>query len=267
MIQNAIISQVRVLGAMLIRESGFRGPQALAFGFLADIVEPLMIIAVICFFRWALGSQAKYGTDVLLFVGSGVFPSWLWVRTAIYVAKPVASERPRFPQETNFDHVIIAGFLHLINSTIGCVGFFTVLYIMGEKDALPADLWTGIVSMTVIFLFGLGVGLINSVIGQFIPVWGGIWAAVARGLMHFCAIFIVPDYLNPNVRQLFMYNPVLHGVSWFRHAIYPTYPNVICNHAYILTFMFVTLPLGLLLVQILERFDLTKDAEFGEASS
>lgn len=249
----AATSNLRVLGGILIRDASYRGAKPLVFGFLADIIEPLMIVAVICFFRWALADQAKYGTDVVLFIGTGVFPSWLWVRTCLYVAKPVSSEHPMFPVESQLDHIVIHGLLHLINSSLGAIGFFTVLYYCGEKDALPADVWMAIVSMAVLFFFGLGVGLINSVLGRFIPVWAGIWAAIARGLMHFCAIFMVPDYLNPPVRQLFWYNPVLHGVSWFRHAFYPTYPNVINDHGYILAFMLITLPIGLLAVRVLEK--------------
>jgi capsular polysaccharide transport system permease protein len=109
--------------------------------------------------------------------------------------------------------------------------------------------------MFVIFIFGLGVGLMNSVIGEYVPIWAGLWSALARGLMHFSAIFFVPDYLPPKLRELFAPNPVLHGVSWFRHAFYPTYPNMTCNHNYLILCALISLPIGLLMVQMLERRD------------
>jgi capsular polysaccharide transport system permease protein len=252
---GAAYNQLRVIGALLLREAGMRGGKSLAFGFISDAVEPLMIIAVICFFRWVLGSQAKYGTDVVLFTATGVFPSWTFVRTSVYVSKPVAhTENPHYPIETNLDRILAAAVLHLINTTLCAMAFFTWLY-NGYHDpmAMPYSLWQAIQAMFILFTFGLGVGLTNSVIGEYVPVWSGLWAAVARGLMHFSAIFFVADFLPPNLRALFAPNPVLHGVNWFRHAFYPTYPNVLDNHQYIMVCTLVALPIGLLMVQMLER--------------
>ena len=73
--------------------------------------------------------------------------------------------------------------------------------------------------------------------------------------MHFSAIYFVPDYLQPNIRAIFWPNPVLHGVSWFRHAFYPTYPNVLNNHEYLILISLILLPIGLLMVQMLEHRD------------
>jgi capsular polysaccharide transport system permease protein len=67
-------------------------------------------------------------------------------------------------------------------------------------------------------------------------------------------MYFIADYLPPDRRKYFALNPLLHGVSWFRSAFWPTYPKMIDNHAYILWASLIAITLGLLIERQFRRF-------------
>ncbi|HXV00342.1 MAG TPA: hypothetical protein VG166_07580 [Caulobacteraceae bacterium] len=251
---TAFKNQLRVLGAMLLREAGIKHGKSLAFGFLTDAVEPLLIIASVCTLRSLLDAHARFGTSIVLFIGTGVFPVFMFIRTTMHIRAPIGSSKsPKFPIETTFDRVVVYATLHMVASTIVAIFFFSVLFAWGNDQAMPYDLWNAIISMLVLFGFGIGVGMANSVIGEFIPLWASLWAGLSRVMLHFSGIYFVADFLPPSSRRFFMVNPVLHGVSWFRHSFFPMYPNVINDHRYLVVSALVALVIGMALEQVLHK--------------
>lgn len=246
---RALWSQWQVLAALFYREAETRRGRSFALGYLADAVEPLIIIGTIGLLFSVIARTPPYGPNLLLFLGTGVFPIYLFIHTSMRIRQPLGAgvHRNRYPIENPIDHVLAHGLLHLISSALVSILFFTALYLGGVKAAMPYDLGTAIEALGALFLLGIAMGIFNSVVARLFPLWDVIWPAFARASLHFSGPYFVAAYLRPNERWFFEFNPIIHGVDWFRHAFYPFYPDQLTNVRFLLLTAFVLLTVGLLL--------------------
>ena len=246
----ALRNQFNVLSALLFREADMRHVQNFTLGYLASGIEPLVIVGTIGLLFSALSRTPPYGSSLLLFIGTGVFPIYLFIHTSLRLRQPLnaVAQRQRFPIERPFDHILVHAVLHLLSSALVALLFFGSLYMFfGVNAAIPGDPVTAVVALLVVLFLGIATGICNSVIARIVPAWDLVWPAIARASLHFSGPYFVAAYLPPDSRWYFGLNPVIHGVNWFRHAFYPFYPNQLTDHGYILTFTAVLLFFGLLL--------------------
>ena len=246
----ALRNQFNVMSGLLFREAEMRHGQSFALGYIASGIEPLVIVATISLLFSALSKSPPYGGSLLLFLGTGVFPIYLFIHTSLRLRQPLnaGAQRQRFPIERPFDHILVHATLHVLSSSIVAVLFFGGLYYLaGVNAALPDEPVTAVAALAAVLMFGIATGICNSVIARLFPFWDVIWPALARASLHFSGPYFVAAYLTPDSRWYFGLNPVIHGVNWFRHAFYPFYPNQLTNHMYLLASAAVLLVFGLLL--------------------
>ncbi len=251
---DAVAVQWRVLCAVFFKEAQLRRGRAFSFGWLIAGLEPLIIVGAISTLFVLLNRAPAYGTSMLLFTGTGVFPMYLVIYTSMRVREPIATPHAhRYPLETPLDEALVHGLLHLVSTALVATGYFYVLAQLGVRDAIPFDPMTGVEALGGMFVLGVGLGLINSVISRFVPIWASLWPGLVRALIHFSGLYIVADYLPPNVRGYFDANPVLNGVNWFRHAFYPHYPDATFHPHRVMLIALITLVIGIMLERVLRR--------------
>lgn len=251
---RGLSTQWRVLTACFLHEAGIRRNRSLALGWLIAAVEPLIIIGAISTLFVLLNRTPAYGGSMLLMTGTGVFPMYLVIYTSMRVREPVASSSVnRYPIETALDEAVAHSLLHVISTSIVAIGFFSVLAYYGVRDAIPFDLPTALGALFTMLTFGIGLGMINSVVGRFIPLWASLWPGLIRAMVHFSGIYIVADYLPPDVRKYFDVNPLLNGITWFRHAFYFSYPDATDHRFRVMMIAVITLALGLAMERGLRR--------------
>jgi capsular polysaccharide transport system permease protein len=250
-----LLVQFRVLSALFLREGESRRGKGFAFGFVAAALEPLIIIIAISTLFYLLDRQAGYGASLLVFVGTGVFPVYVFIHTSMRIREPLAgTEVGRFPVETSLDHVLIHAILHLISTvTVAFLFFGVVFYVFHDRQAIPCD-WVNVIgAIGANFMLGVSMGIFNSVIAKLVPFWNTVWPGISRAAIHFSGMYFVADFLPPVHRKFFAINPILHGVSWFRTGFYPTYPRILDNHNFIIMTSAITMTLGLLLERQFRR--------------
>ena len=245
----ALRNQLNVLPAVFFRESESRQGRSFALGYLASGIEPLMVALVLAILFSVLSRNAPYGRSLMLFLGTGVFPIYLFIHTSLRMRQSVGlgKHRVRYPLERPLDHVLVNSVLHLMTSLVTAILFFAGLYWLGVPEAIPERPIIALEAVLTIFMLGLGMGLTNSVVVRIFPVWDVIWPVVVRLALHFSGLFYVVAFLPPNVRGWFAFNPLLHGTNWFRHAFYPFYPDLVTDEYYVLMWAFGLLTFGLLL--------------------
>jgi capsular polysaccharide transport system permease protein len=246
----ALRQQFNVLSGLLFREAEMRHGQSFALGYIASGIEPLVIVATIGLLFSALAKTPPYGGSLLLFLGTGVFPIYLFIHTSLRLRQPLnaGAQRQRYPAERPFDHIAIHALLHILSSAIVTVLFFGGLYYLGGVNAaIPEDPLAALSALAAVLLFGIATGICNSVIARLFPFWDVIWPAFARASLHFSGPYFVAAFLPPDSRWYFGLNPVIHGVNWFRHGFYPFYPNQLTDHNYLLGAALAMLAFGLLL--------------------
>lgn len=249
-VRLALRNQFNVFSALLYREAETRHGQSFALGYLIAGIEPLVIVATIGVLFSALSRTPPYGHSLLLFLGTGVFPIYVFIHTSLRIRQPLNGlhQRNRYPIERPLDHLMVHAVLHVVSSAAVAVLFFLGLYWFGGVEAaVPFDPITAVAALATIFMLGLAMGIFNAVFARLVPVWDVIWPAVARASLHFSGPYFVAAYLPPTQRFYFGLNPVMHGVNWFRSAFYPFYPQALTDKGYLLLVAAVMLTLGLLL--------------------
>jgi len=243
-------AQSNTISGIFFREAEMRHGHSFALSYLAYGIEPLIIVATIGALFSALSRTPAYGSSLLLFIGTGVFPIYLFIHTSLRIRQPLGAglHRHRFPIEQPLDHIIVHAVLHVIACALIVVLFFAGLhYIGGIEAAIPYDPLMAIEALGGVLLLGLSMGIFNSVVARFLPMWDMLWPAVARASLHFSGPYFVAAYLPPDKRWYFGFNPVMHGVNWFRHAFYPFYPNQLTDPTYLLLVAIGMITLGLML--------------------
>ena len=253
---HAVRTQANVLAALFFREADMRHGRSFALAYLASGIEPLVIVATIGLLFSVLGHAPPYGRSLMLFLGTGVFPIYMFIHTSMRLRQALGpgSHRTRYPIEQPLDHVLVHALLHILSSSLVALFFFVGMYYLGVSAAWPWDPLIAVEALATIFLFGVAMGIFNSVVARIFPVWDLIWPAFARAQLHFSGPYFVVAYLPPNIRWYFGLNPVLHGVNWFRNAFYPFYPNQLTNPSFLLLSAMVMIALGLLLEAATRRY-------------
>lgn len=247
--QRSLATQYRVLSALVYREAETRRGRRFFMGFLASGIEPLIVVGTISIVFTVINRPAPYGNSLVLFIATGVFPIYLFIHTSMKLRAALApgSHRKRYPIETAYDHIAAHSLLHILSTGLVTVCFFAGLYLWGIRQAMPWDPETALKAIFTVFMFGVGAGIINSVIARLFPFWDVMWPGVARGALHFSGPYFVAAYLAPDIRWYFALNPVIHVVDWFRGAFYFFYPKSLTNIWYPIFFALGMIALGLLL--------------------
>ena len=102
-------------------------------------------------------------------------------------------------------------------------------------------------------LAAFGTGLLNGAVVVFATAYRLVWTLVARSLLFFSGVFFVVETLSPHIRDLMWWNPLLHGVIWFRAGIYGNYPTATLSYAYLAGYILFVALLGLSLERMARR--------------
>ncbi len=86
----------------------------------------------------------------------------------------------------------------------------------------------------------MGFGLCNSAFTRYFHDWVvliWIWGRIMRRrrlLMLASGVFFIADLLPLAYRNVVVWNPLLHGIEWFRWGLYGNYPIMTLDIAYFL---------------------------------
>jgi capsular polysaccharide transport system permease protein len=122
-----------------------------------------------------------------------------------------------------------------------------------SKFAIPFQPLALLQFLGLITAFSFGIGLVNSFITYLFPLWKFIYAFVARVQIFFSAVFYIPEYMPPQLKYYVSFNPIMHFVSIFRTAFYPTYPTHLISLPYATCWAVGALLMGLALERALRN--------------
>lgn len=247
--------QARVITALTIREVRLRNSKH-AFMQLFDLLEALVFIVAHAVIFTFLQRQLLIGDSLLLFITTGIFPVLFFrtmsirAATAIEAAKSVTS----VPYVEAIDYSIARTFVEFLSFSLLFIFFFAMIYAFElSRFAIPYDISSIIQFLILIATFSFGIGLINSFITYMFPLWKFIWGMISRVQIFFSAVFYIPEYMAPQVKQLVAYNPIMHFVALFRIGFYPTYPTHLLSMDYLFGWTCAVLLIGLALERALRN--------------
>ncbi|EJC61322.1 ABC transporter [Alcaligenes faecalis subsp. faecalis NCIB 8687] len=234
--------------ALLLRESLDRLFDMRAAWFWL-LMEPVLHISFIAFVFTVIRMRTVGGIDVMIWIVVGMLAFFTFRRTALQVMYAVDSNKPLFAyrQVKPFDTSLARGVLEAFLMILVSILILTAVALLGH-DVLPDDPLQVFVSFFGLWLFGVGYGLVASVL-----------MALVKETEHILKILMMPLYLisgvimpisavPPPYRDLLLINPIAHGLELVRHG-FSTYYHMVpgVSLAYLYAWGVVSVFLGLVL--------------------
>ena len=230
----AIRNWYTVIGVLMVEYLSARS-KAGRLSTIFMFAEPLLMIGMMYLIRGILRNFSHfYGTSILLFLVSGFIPFYLCVTSAARARKTQVNPRRRLPRVNALDTFIATT---VANALVWLLVLSTLLFgmwVYGIREARPHSITACAAAIFFLIVFGIGVGLINSAIARFVPIWLLIYAIITRGLIFLSGVIHIADFYNPAIRAWVVWNPILHGIEWFRLGLYGRYPVYTLDRNYLI---------------------------------
>ncbi len=235
----------RVVAALILRETGSRDSRA-SLGFLWNVIEPLVSIAILSILFSMIRASPPLGTNFALYYVTGVVPFHLYSALSRHIARSMRFSRNLLglPSVTVID-VIMARFL-LSAITDLCV-FIAIVFLLNAYYDLQVrpDMAAVLLGLGMAMALGLGIGTLNSVLFPASAVYESVWGLVSGPLFLFSGVFIHIEDLPEPIFAVLKWNPAAQIVAQMRHAFFPSYDIAWVSPAYVLMIAAVCFALGL----------------------
>jgi capsular polysaccharide transport system permease protein len=242
--------------ALFLREALFRMTQyRLAWMWL--IVEPISHILLLKWVFTMFRQRLTPGADTLVFIIVGVMCFFMPRNMMMRAMEGIDSNESlyAFRQVKPVDTVIVRAMLEGVLEGIIFLVIFTGAGLLGAP-VRPADPLGALQALGALWLTGLGLGLIFSVLGNLVPEFGRLLRLFVSPVYIISGVMFPLALLPPALRDAALMNPLVHGIESARLAFMPAYlmpPGI--DLAYLVQFAVVMIFIGLLL-QVRYRADL-----------
>jgi capsular polysaccharide transport system permease protein len=239
--------QARVVTALTIREVRLRNSKH-AFMQVFDLLEAVVFIVAHWIIFTFLGRHLLIGDSLLVFIATGILPVLFFRSISIRTASAIEASKSvtAIPNVETLDFSIARSFVEFLSFIILFSAFFALISgLKLSRYAVPYDMAAVVEFLGAIYIFSFGIGLINSFLIYLFPLWKMIWGFFSRVQIFFSAVFFIPEYMPPQIKDILSYNPIMHFVALFRTGFYPTYPTHLLSHQYMWGWSFAVLFLGL----------------------
>ncbi|WP_428678113.1 ABC transporter permease [Reyranella sp.] len=240
-----ISAWLRVVGylAVLQFDQKFRGSR---FSAVLTFLEPLILVVLLVAIRGVLrDSLPNYGTSTFVFYSSGIFPFYVFFRLSVRLRGAAPSPQRRLPQVDSTQMVIASTIAETGIILTTMVVWFTVMWFLGFKEAAPVRIDLCIVSLAWLCGLGIGVGLLNAAATKASKIWQFVYGRATMALAFLSGVFFVVDLLPLSVRSIVVWNPIMHGIEWFRLGLYGTYPVFTLDRDYLIDTTAIVIILGI----------------------
>jgi capsular polysaccharide transport system permease protein len=251
---DAVVTQCRVIHALIIRETRTRfGDSILGYGWA--LIEPILHIAMLSFaFAILMRGRPPIGTQFFIFYYTGLVPYHVFVHASSSMTYAISSNGAllQLPPVKTTDVIVARGILELATDIIVAVVILGGFLAVGIGH-LPSDFAGVAGSIGIVWLFACGCGFINAALNGVCKSWDKIWNQITR-ILYFCSgIFYVPGMMPDWIRDILSWNPLLHGIDWFRSSFFIEYQPFWLDRSYLAIAAGLTLLAGVALERSLRR--------------
>ncbi|TIX50706.1 ABC transporter permease [Alteraurantiacibacter aquimixticola] len=253
---------LRKVKAIILREIGSRYTGD-ALGYLWAYLVPLAWVLAVYVIFLLLGRRIPIDTDIGSFICSGVVPyvcsryavnAILRSRTAYRHILSFPTVSPNLVGGAVFalemvNSLLIFGFLLLLNYSV--FGFFEM------HDPVLA-LWGYFLAVT----SGGAFGYLMASLSTIVPALSRATPIFLRPLFYISGVFYTANELPPTLRDLFVWNPLFHGIEILRNGLFIGYESLFAMAWVPITFILVCVATG----YIVQRRRLSGAPVEGDAS-
>jgi capsular polysaccharide transport system permease protein len=246
-----LMKRVRVISALMRRDIQTKHIRS-KLGYFWALFEPishLMTLGVM--FSFFNEAPPPIGDSLFLFYCTGLIPYLMFSHLSMETmnTRSGAGGLLMLPGIRQLDIVMAKAMLNLTTESLVGIIVFAAFGLAGF-DSLPHHLLVVAEAVLLLWVFGIGMGLINFVIREFLHSWETWFGAIVR-LLYFASgiyysVISMPDF----IRRILIWNPILQGVEIFRSGFYRDYHPTWIHPEYLSCVVIITLAIGLSLEQV-----------------
>lgn len=231
-VDNLIFTQIRVIGALTLRETRMTFGSSHS-GYFWAILQPLISISFLVFLFYLIGRQSPYGNSLALFFATAILTLELYNKISVSLMRAFTSNKSllTYPMiketDTLFARLVLVGLTFVVINIV----YYSTLVGTGLAE-LPSHPERMIYSFLGVCAFGFGIGTINAILYRQNQSWQHIEKIFARPLFFLSGVFYIPSNLPPEAVNVLQWNPILHLVELNRTGYYPNYDSTILDISY-----------------------------------
>ncbi|KZL03829.1 MULTISPECIES: ABC transporter permease [unclassified Pseudovibrio] len=241
---GVITTQARVVAALVLRETrtAFGDTQ---LGYLWAIVNPALSTLVLVLIFSSIGRSPAFGTSFALFFATGILPFQAYSKLSGSLMTAINSSRGllSYPLVSETDIFVSKYILVVLTYLMIIIVFFSMI-IWGDGAPLPVQVEQCAAAFIVLTLLGMGAGVTNAVLFRLWPTWKQLESIISRPLFFLSGIFYVPSDFPTHIVKILAWNPILHGIEWFREGYYGNYDSIVLSKPYFFVCTTILLLLG-----------------------
>lgn len=209
--------------ALVLREAVTRLSTERA-GWLWVILEPMEHVVFLMIVHGVLQHHVISGADTPLFIGLGVLGFFLMRNIALRGMDAVSANAALFSyrQVRAVDTIIARAVLEALLTAIVGVLLLAGCALFGIEMA-PANLLASFAALGILWLTGIGLAFLLSVAAVLIPELAQLSKMALTPLYFFSAVMFPVDWLPRPMRDILLWNPLVHCLESIRIGFFPAY--------------------------------------------
>jgi capsular polysaccharide transport system permease protein len=246
--------QLNVIHALVLRETRTRfGEHQL--GYLWALIEPMLWIGSFWGLYYFGARAAPHNLDVVGFLATGVLTFEIFDSNVGRIGEAINGNKPLlfYPPVKPLDLVIARAALETGTLTaVFCVVMGGAALLRGEAPRVD-NLLQVMLGLGLSAGLGASLGLFLCMLGGLSNVVDRLRGPILRPLFWISALFYTVDDVPSDLRELMLYNPVVHVVETVRDGWFPEYTAHYADPLYPVWFILAFGFLGLLLERVVRR--------------
>jgi capsular polysaccharide transport system permease protein len=249
-------AKLRLIDALILREA--RGLFTHSrLGYAWALCEPLthvFILMVAMTFFTGHGNPPIIGDNWAEFYMTGVLPYLMFCHLTEQGMDLARSQRIvlALPSVKLADVMISSLSLRAATDLVVIIISLTVFVAIG-MGTYPKDPLEFALAFVFVFLLGFGVAGINIGLSTFGAISERTWPIVLRAAYFLSGIFYHPSAMPTELRDLVLWNPLVHLIEWVRQSYYPQYRSPYLDMEYLMTVTVLSLLFGTLAAASVSR--------------
>jgi len=250
---KGLLIQLQVVYAILLREVKTRFGDH-QWGYAWALIEPSLWVLTFVGIYHVMGRMAPPGMSMIAFLATGIVIFQLFRNTSAQAMAAITANRGLlfYPQVRPLDLVMARAVLE------GATQVVVFAMLMGAAALIEGSLRVDSVLTTLLGMLlagglGLGFGLVLCGLNTLSPTVERLHGPLVRPLFWLSAVFYPIDSVPTALRNILLYNPIVHAIELVRDGWFPGYQTRHIDPWYPAGWILVLLFFGLSLERVARR--------------
>jgi capsular polysaccharide transport system permease protein len=250
---RGVMVQLQVIHAILLREMKTRFGEH-QWGYAWALIGPMLWVGTFAVLYHLLGRLAPPGMSVIGFLVTGIVTFELFRNTSTQSLAAISGNKGLlfYPQVRPLDLVAARALLEGVTQVVVFVLLMGGAALLEGKLRMDSALTT-LAGLTLAGGLGASFGLVLCGLSTLSPTVERIHGPLMRPMFWFSAIFYPVDSVPTALRDVLLYNPVVHAIEIVRDGWFPGYQTRHISPWYPAAWILVLLFFGLSLERVARR--------------